>query len=306
MKPLYPIIISKKQLTDSTWLNDSEFASLILHIKNLCADYPSLLMAYSADFDSKSNAQIISETITNWGINVFMPDYAVPLSVISYAMTTKSMPIGLYIEEASQKDTVRIIPISTHGGLFDEQDLKTSYISESKKKGVVGSTDLSSLYIKHLAGFADPYIEKGLSFSSLNVPFVELFEAMKSNENLKILFERSSSDEVATINNNGCHLNIKKNSEQISTAKIAENIAKYLKNERFSSGTIYVPNGYEKDFNKYGEVVEFEGNDYDLSYTSAFSDLFLSFSNEGMLAFQGSSCLGDAFLAAIYYLESLR
>ena len=94
MSPIYPIEIPAAQVANSSWASAEEYASIVLHIKNLCLNYPSILMAYSADFEAKVNANLIAEEIINWGINVFMPDSPAPLAAISYAITTKSMPKG--------------------------------------------------------------------------------------------------------------------------------------------------------------------------------------------------------------------
>ncbi len=306
MSPIYPIVIPAAQVANSSWATAEEFASIVLHIKNLCSNFPSILMAYSADFEAKVNAVMLAEEIVNWGINVFMPDSPVPLAAISYAITTKAMPIGLYIEGVKNSDSVRLIPISSHGGLFDNQDLKTAFVASSSKKGVIGSTDISSSYIKHLAGFADPYIEKGLSFSSFENPFKELNKAMSQNENLGILFEKDPKGPKAVIGNNGSLLKLEENGAQISTEQIAKRISKYLKEERYASGTLLVPAGNSNGFGEFGEIAEIEGNDFDLIYSAGFSDLLLSWWPDGLIAMQGSSCFGDGLLAAIYYLESLR
>ena len=306
MSPIYPIVIPAAQVADSSWATAEEFSSIVLHIKNLCSSFPSILIAYSADFEAKVNAVIMAEEIANWGINVFMPDSAAPLSAISYAITTKAMPIGLYVEGVKNSDSVRLIPISSHGGLFDNQDLKTAFVSAKNKKGVIGSTDILSSYVKHLAGFADPYIEKGLSFSSFVNPFKELKKAMSQNENLGILFETDPKGPKAVIGNNGCLLRLEENGASVSTEQIAKRISKYLKEERYASGTLLVPSGNANGFENFGEISEIEGNDFDLIYSAAFSDLLLGWWPDGLIAMQGSSCFGDGILAAIYYLESLR
>ena len=71
---------------------------------------------------------------------------------------------------------------------------------------------------------------------------------------------------------------------------------KNLKNERFSSGTIFVPKGKQSDFSSFGEIEEIEGNSFDLTYSAAFSDLLLGWWPDGMIAMQGSSCFGDGLL----------
>ena len=306
MSPIYPIVIPAAQVADSSWATAEEFANIVLHIKNLCSNFPSILMAYSADFEAKVNAVMLAEEIVKWGINVFMPDSPAPLAAISYVITTKAMPIGLYIEGVKNSDSVRLIPISSHGGLFDDQDLKTAFVASASKKGVIGSTDILSSYIKHLAGFADPYIEKGLSFSSFENPFKELNKAMSQNQNLGILFESNPNGPKAVLGNNGSLLKLEENGASISTEQIAKRISKYLKEERYASGTLLVPAGKANGFDDYGEVAEIEGNDFDLIYSAGFSDLLLGWWPDGLIAMQGSSCFGDGLLAAIYYLESLR
>ena len=234
--------LSNNDSSNSSWASASEYSNLVLHIKNLCSNYPSLIMACSADFDASVHAKIMAESITEWGINVFMSDYPVPLAALSYAITTKSMPIGLYIEEVKEENSIRVIPISSHGGLFDNQDLNISSVAVSSKKGVIGSTDIANMYIKHLAGFADPFIEDGLSFSLFNIPFKELARTMKKNENLKIIFEKDEKGPIASLSDNGCLLSIKNNDAEISTEEIAKKIAKYLKNERFELRSLNMKN----------------------------------------------------------------
>lgn len=305
MKPIYPSIIKKSLIQNGNWTDSADHSELVLHIKNVCADFPSIILGYSAHFDSKAYSNLIAEKITEWGINVFMPDFAVPLSAISHAIITRNMQLALYVEEASDSE-IRLITISTHGGLFDEQDLQTKFPSSREKKGVIGSTDVLSSYVKHLSGFADPFIENGLSLKNIEIPFPELVDLLKNNEQLQILFENDINGLSAKINENGCLLRLEDNGRNLTTEDIALRIANYLKKERFTTGSIIVPKGNTESFQLIDETIEVEGNEFDLSYQAGFSDLFLGWWPDGLIALQGSSCFGDGILSAIYYIESLR
>ena len=68
MSPIYPIVIPAAQVANSSWATAEEFASIVLHIKNLCSNFPSILMAYSADFEAKVNASLLAEEIVNGNI----------------------------------------------------------------------------------------------------------------------------------------------------------------------------------------------------------------------------------------------
>lgn len=304
MSPIYPRNILKEQALNGSWETNENLQELVLHIKNICSTFPSLVMAYSADEDIAECSLSIARTITEWGINVFIPDYPVPVSALSYAITTRNMPIGLYIEK--NDDYVSIIPISTHGGLFNEMDLQGSYVEKAKKHGVIGSTELISGYVKHLGGFADPFIEEGISYSKLDIPFKELERSLRNNEHLKSLFEVNKDGPIAKLNNNGSHITISQKQLTLSTEELSIKLAEYLSKERFASGTILCPTSAIRNFEKYGEVKGIDGNVFDMNYSAGFSDLFLGMWPDKAIALQGSSCFGDGLLAALYYIEALR
>ena len=305
MKPIQPIIIRKPLIQDGNWTGVQEYSELVLHIQNVCKDCPSIILGYSAHFDAKAYSSLLAEKIIEWGINVFMPDFPVPLPAISHAIITRNMQLALYIEEFSDTEII-LIPISTHGGLFDEQDLQTKFVAKIEKKGVIGSTDVLSSYVKHLAGFADPFIENGISFKNLQVPFPELDALLKKNEQLHILYESDINGASASISENGCLLKLFEENKSIDTNEIALRIANYLKKERYSTGCIIGPVDELEPFTRIDETFEVEGNRFDLIYHAGFSNLLLGWWPDSLISLQGSSCFGDGLLSAVYYIESLR
>ncbi len=305
MKPIQPSLLKKELIQNGSWAESQDYSELVLHIQNVCKDCPSIILGYSAHFDSKAYSTLIAEKITEWGINVFIPEFAVPLSAISHAIITRNMQLALYVEESSESEII-LIPISTHGGLFDEQDLQTKFVIKKDKKGVIGSTDVLNSYVKHLAGFADPFIENGVSFKNLQIPFPELEALLKQNEQLHILFESDVNAISANISENGCLLKLDDNNKSISTDEIALRIANYLIKERYATGCVIGPANKIELFSQIDETIEVEGNRFDLSYQAGFSNLLLGWWPDSLIALQGSSCFGDGLLSAIYYIESLR
>ena len=309
MKPIFPFLIPEEELKDESWTSNPVLAANICHIRNVCADFPSLLLGYSADSEAKIYSDFITSVITNkWGLNVFLQEDAVPLPALSYAITTRSMPIGLYIEKASdsERPSARVTLISTHGGLFNEKDLRAESVSKPSKPGVVGTTDILSSYVKQLVGFADPYIDDGVCFADLEVPFTALSKMLKAKDSLALINDRQIKGPVARLSNNGCYVDIYNNNEKITFDKLAYQLAKHLKEERLASGSIFVPKGKGEIFSALGDISEVEENESVMSYFAGFADLFIAWWPEKLIALQGSSCFGDGLLASIYYIESMR
>lgn len=304
MKPIYPIKISHDIIKDMSWVNNPEYAKYILHISNVCKTFPSLLIAYSADTDAEKFTNLISEDIIKLGINVFKPEYPVPLSALSYALTSRNIPLGIYIENDSSEVTMTFI--STHGGLFDEQDLLTNYCPKSNKTGVIGNTDLLSSYVNNLKGFVDIFIEKGFCFSDFVCPFAELEQRLRDCSEFSLLFEKNPNGYKAIISKNGSKLKLYKSDSEIPTEEIAQVLCKYMKSERLCTGSILCPTESKNKFSEFGDLQGINGNCSDVCYNAAFSDLFLGWWNDGLITLQGSSCMGDGILAAIYFVEALR
>ena len=74
-----------------------------------------------------------------------------------------------------------------------------------------------------------------------------------------------------------------------------------------ASGTIVGPAGKVKGIPEgIGEILEIEGSCFDMNYHAGFADLLIGWWEDGTIAHQGSGCFGDAYLSAIYLLESWR
>ncbi|GAB4282590.1 MAG: hypothetical protein Kow0029_28240 [Candidatus Rifleibacteriota bacterium] len=307
MRPLYPAIFNADEAFSLKWAERNENRAFFYHLLNVCKDFPSLLMGYSADTGIPELAAELGRTLIERGINVFMPSSPTPLASFSQSVGARQMPIGLYLSYDSRNDFYQLSAITNHGGPIDEQDIKESKIEESERNAVLGTTDYDLIYLNSLKGLADQYIEDGIGFKTLCIPFPELEKKMQETPELAIIFKRDEKGPVARITNDGQGL-IVTNSDgtQVSTEEMADLIINYLIRERLASGTIIGPIGRTKPINETIEIQEIDGTLFDMNYHAAFADLLVGWWDGGIIAHQGSSCFGDGILTAIYYLEALR
>jgi hypothetical protein len=307
MRPLYPVKFSGPEAVSFKWAERPENKAFYHHLINVCQDFPSVLMAYSADSGAAETAAELSHSIIDSGINVFLPSEPVPICAFSQSIGARQVPIGLYLSAASETGSFTLAALTNHGGPIDEQDVLEAEPKKNDRSGVMGTTEYDRIYLNNLAGFADQFIEDGPGFKDLKIPFPTLEEKMKEIPELKILFERDPDGPEATISPDGQGIIIRQSSGKIITSEVlSEMIAKYLVKERHAAGSIVGPAGKVKPADINGEVVEVDGNLFDMNYQAGFSDLLIGWWQDGVIAHQGSSCFGDGILTALYYLEALR
>ncbi len=307
MKPLYPARFRASDIADKHWAELPENITFYRHIRNVCLSFPSLILAFSARPGLSTAAAEIAKDLAACGINVFMPNDAVPICALSQALGSRNLPLGLYLDADDTGDNFTLAAMTSHGGPFDMQDVIVAPFGKSTTTGVVGETDLLSYYAANLAGFADQYIEKGIGFSALDIPFPALIKKLKDTPGLEILFQADPHGPAATLSPDGQALKIfEREKGEIASEEIAMLIADYLSNERLASGTIIGPSGRLTGFSRYPDRIEVEGTLVDLNHRVGFTDLLVGWWPDGSIAHQGNSCFGDGLLSAIYFLEAKR
>lgn len=307
MKPLYPAVFKADEAFALKWAERSENQAFYRHIVNLCYDFPSLFLAWSGETGMPEIAAELSRSLLDKGINVFVPQHAVPLCAFSQAMGTRQMPLGLYLSYDRNLNLYSLAALTNHGGPVDEKDILDFPPKKIERSGVLGTTDYDAAYLNSLAGLADQFIEDGPGLRSLKTPFADLEEKMRLRPELKILFTADPNGLDAIISTDGQGLTLKdRNGVELDAASVCSTIIDYLVNERLAAGTVVGPAGRVKPATEDGEVVAIEGSVYDMNYHAAFADLLIGWWSDGTMAHQGSSCFGDALLSAIYYLEAQR
>jgi hypothetical protein len=307
MRPLYPAILTADEAVDLKWTKRTENIAFFRHLLKISQDFPSVLMAYAADAGLAQLAGEIGRSLLDLGINVFLPEEATPVCAFSQSISARQVPIGLYLSLNEETGYFNMMALTNHGGPIDENDLSEKEFPRSEKTGVLGTTDYNRVYIKNLAGFADPYIEDGACFKSFSAPFPGIIEELQNRPETAILFASDTDGYEAVVSNDGQGLQLRKPSGQhVSTSEMCEVIVNYLIKERLASGTIVGPAEHSLSAGQQCEVFPVEGSLYDMNYHAGFSDLLIGWWNNGIIAHQGSSCFGDGILTAIYYLEALR
>ena len=307
MKPLYPARFRSADVIAQHWAELPDNLQFYRHLRNICHSFPSTVLAYAARPGLADLAAGISEGLMSCGINVFMPPQAVPVCALSQALGARNLPIGLYLDGDAGLENLTLAALSSHGGPFDEQDIQTAPFGRGSKNGVAGETDLERAYVSNLAGLADQFIEKGVGFSSLTIPFAAIEEKLRGNESLKILFQNDPDGPRAEISPDGQSLQVfTRTGQQIAPEQVARDIATYLVSERLASGSVLGPAGQVQGFPDSLEYIEVDGAAIDLNHHASFADLLIAWWPDGSIAHQGSSCFGDALLSAVYYLEARR
>ncbi len=307
MKPLYPAIFKAEDAFALKWSQHPENQTFFRHIMNICQDFPSLLLAYSAETGMPEIAAEISRSLLDSGINVFLPSEAVPICAFSQSMGARQMPLGLYLDYDRELQLYVMSALTNHGGPIDEKDVIDKKPEISTRTGVLGTTDYDRIYLNSLTGFADPFIEPGRGLKKLEIPFPQLWEKMQQQSELSILFKPDPDGLTARISPDGQAVSLfAPDGSPIDHEKVCHTILEYLVKERMAAGTVAGPVGRVQPASADGEIIEVEGALFDLNYQAAFSDLLIGWWDNGVIAHQGSSCFGDGILTTIYYLEALR
>ena len=304
---LEPILFRLDEANELLWSEKPENREFFFHICNMCKNYPSIFLAYSASAMAMLKAGETAEGFSKLGINVFMPAEPVPLCAFSQAMTVRSAPLGLYLSTDDTRKLLKLTAISSHGGYFDSQDILSEKPQIKKDKtGVIGQTEMLNGYVNNLINLSDKYIEKGDYFAKLDIPFPALQKMLSEKEAPEILLKRNVIGYSAEVSDDGQKLTIfDQNNNKLPTSQIASIILKYLLKERFASGTVIGPTplpDQEITEENYIEVSTVS----DMAFNAGFTDLLLAWWHDGTIAHQGSSCFGDALLTAVYFLEAIR
>jgi hypothetical protein len=307
MKPLYPAILNPDEAISLKWTQRSENRSFFNHILRVCHDFPSLLFAYSETDNAKAIAAEISRSLLDLGINVFLPAQAVPLCAFSQSVSARQVPIGLYLTLNPDTGYYNLLAITNHGGPIDENDVNDKKIEKNENQGVMGTTDYNRVYLKNLAGLADPFVDPGVGFSNFDIPFSLIADELKTLPETKNIFGKDPDGPSAILSPDGQGLTvISPEGNKISDQELCETILAYMIKERMASGSIVGPAGKYFRSAESCEYVEIEGGLFDMNYHAGFADLLIGWWPGGIIAHQGSSCFGDGILTAIYYLEGLR
>jgi hypothetical protein len=267
-----------------------------------------VILAYSAADGLADFAATLTESLLSLGINVFAPEEASPVCSLAQALTSRSIPHGLYLDRVDNGSMLSLSLLAGHGGPLDEKDILNQPPAEkAAKSGLAGSTELVRYYVNNLAGLVDRYVESGHGFREIHIPFSAVDRRLRELSELGIIFEKDPDGLAAYVSNDGQSLQlVDKNGHNLDTSIIAAEITRYLVEERLASGTIVGPAGQISDFSTGCETLGVEGGAFDMSYRAGFTDLLVGWWGNGVCAHQGSSCFGDAILTAIYYLEAHR
>ncbi|MBU1106890.1 MAG: hypothetical protein KKB51_09510 [Candidatus Riflebacteria bacterium] len=308
MKPLYPAIFNERQVNHHLWGALPENKTFFRHLINSGKSFPSLVLAFSAAEGMPEIAAALTEGLLNSGVNVFMPSEAAPICSLSQALTSRNLPVGLYLDRIADQSLLTLALLASHGGPLDEKDVLDDAIDNTlQKSGLAGTTELDRYYVNNLAGLADRFIEDGVGFKEIEIPFASIEKSLREAPELKILFQSDPYGPVARVSPDGQSLQIiGKDNHAIAAHEIAGDIARYLVKERLASGTVIGPAGQVSNFSTGCETLAVGGSAFDMSYHAGFTDLLVGWWGDGVLAHQGSSCFGDAILTAIYYLEAQR
>ncbi|MEW6711019.1 MAG: hypothetical protein AB1403_14425 [Candidatus Riflebacteria bacterium] len=307
MKPLYPALFKGDEAFSLKWGNRPENQMFFRHLMNTCHEFPSLLLAHSAGTGMPEIAAEIARSLLDAGINVFSPAEAVPISAFSQAIGARQMPIGLYLDYDRNLQQYCLSALTNHGGPVDEQDVMDKNPPRNSRTGVLGTTDFDSLYLASLTGLADQFIEDGPGLCNIRIPFLKLSERLRKAPELKILFESDPAGYDAVISPDGQAVSLcDARGIEVDEEFIRQTVIEYLVRERMTGGTVVGPAGKVKPAGSDGEIIEVDGNLFDMNYHAAFSDLLIGWWPGGIIAHQGSSCFGDGILTTIYFIEALR
>jgi len=306
MKPIKPATFQSIDLENFFWENISFGREIKQFLLRIGADFPSVVLAYSADLGTDIIAEKLAGEISKLGINVFLSQDAVPISALSLGLVQREMQMGLYL---SKKDdnTFRLFPLAAHGGPVDWFEGEDFSLVPRSPNGVVGKTELLEPYVKQLSGLVDTYCEYSKKLSGIDSPFFALENCIRRNEDLKIFYQFETGCPRAIIDSEGQILKIEKiPGEFVPTREIVQTIGKYLIKLRKANGTILCPEGTRQFFKDWGTPFEVSGEALDMSHQATYSDLLLGWWEPGIIAHQGHSPFGDAYLSLAYYLEAIN
>lgn len=306
MKPLYPALVAADELNAMKWAEHPENRAFKNYLLATCQEFPSIVLAAAGRPGLNAATATLAESLIAAGINVFMPENPAPICALSQAVSSRSMPMAIYLDGDETCQNLSLTALTRHGGPPDEKDVLEYQHTQETRTGVAGITELDRYYTNNISGLADRFIEKGAGYSSFKIPFPALEDRMRAMPELAILFECDPTGPEAIVSNDGQSLLLKdKNGVVVAAAEIVQTVVNYLVKERLASGTVVGPErltGLPENITN----LQVEGSPLDMSYHAGFADLLIGWWHDGTMAHQGSSCFGDAILTAIYYLEAMR
>lgn len=304
MSPLQPICFSTPDFQGKQWRLGNGGLEAICALRQLTTSFPSILLAFSSSPGAKPFARQVALDIIEMGINVFVGRGPVPLAALSLALIQRQMPLGFYLHEEIDNHW-QLLPVGIHGGPIDADQPLPFETHSTIKTGVLGETDILKSYVAQLDGLFDPFIEAGLRFSSISSPFKEVQELLSENPNFAILNERSDRGPRVEISGDGQALEVfTLNNVKLPTLEIVSAIGRYLIQIRRSNGVIIGPRDDLKEMKKWAECKGIDGTALDMSNNAVSADLLLGWWEPGIIAHQGHSPFGDAFLSMAYLIEA--
>jgi hypothetical protein len=304
MKPLRPISFATADFEGKRWQLGGGGIDVLRHIRLTAAEFPSVLLAYSASPGSGPFSRSLAEDITELGINVFLSTTPAPITALSLILAQRQMPLGLYLHE-TQDDSWELLPVAIHGGPVDESHVSGHETHFAAKIGVLGEADLLTPYLEKLSGLIDPLPEDGLGVSALESPFAAIASMTARLPKLSIFSRRSPEGPIAVISPDGQSLALRHSSgEVIPTVALVATIGRYLTQVRKSSGAVIGPLEWKADMRDIAEYRAVTGDALDMSNHASIADLLLGCWEPGIIAHQGHSPFGDAYLSLAYLTEA--
>ena len=304
MKPLRPITFTTADFEGKRWQIGDGGLDVLQHIRSTAGGFPSVLLAFSASPGTGPFSRTLAADITELGINVFLSNSPTPISALSLALAQRQMPLGLYLNEV-REDSWELLPVAVHGGPVDESHTSGESAPIAVRIGVLGEADLLTPYLSKVSGLIDPFLESGPRISTLTSPFSAIDTAITSASSLAILAERHPDGPRAEISSDGQSLSLRRPSgEHLSTMTLVATIGRYLTEVRKSNGVVIGP-AAEKSLSKdWAEYHGIEGDALDMSNHASIADLLLGWWEPGIIAHQGHSPFGDAYLSLAYLTEA--
>ncbi|MBI3039468.1 hypothetical protein HYY75_10580 [bacterium] len=308
MRPLKPQIFEEDEIRSLFELFPSKKWEFLNYLLFIGAKSSSLILSYSANPGSQNVAHKLALSLNKFGFNVFLPTSPAPISALSLALGERNFSLGIYLSRTLDGKWA-ILPLAPHGGLINNEDLPAIPPNFSSSAGVIGEIDLTTKYIRKIAGLLDPEPEKGVRLSVLDSPFSSIEQHFFNHKDFSVFSERDPLGPIAKVDSSGQSLSISlEKASFLSSKEMVEIIGNYLIKVRHSGGTALSPEGNSDITLEFGDSVdsvEIEGDAWDMSFKAGFVNLFMGWWDPGIIVHQGHGPFGDAFVTLGYILEAL-
>lgn len=306
MNALRPAVFTADNLADGWWLGDPVNRSFRDYLLYSGSRFPSVLVGFAGRPGLAEVADGVAAGISQAGLNVFLAETATPISALTQAVGQRSMPLGLYLDEAPDGLSYTLLAVGNHGGPITEADLPEVPPSPLGKLGVIGTTDLATPYLNGLRSLLDPSPDPHPRVSRLEHPFPHFEKKFGERAEYRLFTERLPDGPIATISPDGQSLRFAfPGSEPWTTRAMAERIGHYLTRVRRTNGTIISAKGVDLLSVEAGSQIRVEGGPLEYSSRASFVDLLIGWWEPGIIAHQGFGPFGDAFLTLAYLLEAM-